>query len=178
MASLTGTQIVSLAGYQGSGKSTIGNRLSRLLNIHHVEVSDVVKAHYKGLTREQLPDTMKLGSRWLTDALFEEIQDYTHVVITGPRQKEIFRSWKRRGAEVWSFWIAAHQRDRYERLYKLGKVDSIDAFLQHELKERKMDLPLIRQSYTSFTIHSDRKTDPDGLAFKIGTVLEQRGFKV
>lgn len=181
MASSNGRlTVISLVGYQGSGKSTLAKKLARSLGTVYIETSDVVRDLTGVVKRSKLPDTTSLTKdkpNWLTSVLAKRLQegakaqDSQYAVLCGVRESSVHSSLLRRRCALSIYEITADPWVRYQRVRSLSKVDSVEDFLEHELRERAMGLNKTI-SKAQHTVTTSPTTDADQLA----AVMKKRIF--
>lgn len=175
--------VVSLAGYQGSGKTTLGKKLANHLRTSHYETSSVVKEVHGELERKDLASTSeqtKTDPNWLGKALKEHLkaafQFKPVAVVTGIREYEVIHYLKR-FYNVVGFEVIAPPEIRFERVLKQGKVTNAIEFLEHELKEKELGLDNVLCDSPHF-LRTSNTTDPDKIVKAIVKKLLDKGYKL
>lgn len=176
MESLSGYQIISLVGYQGSGKSTVGKLLAHLLNCRHVETSAVVKKVTGVEKRENLASTgkqTKIDPDWLGSAVAEHVVQASKklVVLTGVRERAVHEFLISFAKQVDIIELTSPPELRFDRVKELGKVSTAAEFIEQELKEKELGLEDVICNAT-YQIPTTEKTDPVDIARAIVTVLD------
>lgn len=163
--------MISLIGYQGSGKSTLARKLARSIGTVYIETSGVVKELTGVQKRSELPETTILtkdNPNWLTSEISKRLKDGAkeqnslYAVLSGVREHSIHVSLARRRISLIIFEISASPLTRYQRVKALSKVESIEEFLEHEIRERSMGLDKTI-SKAQHTIETSQSTEPDQL---------------
>ncbi|VGO12254.1 hypothetical protein PDESU_00805 [Pontiella desulfatans] len=137
-----------VSGYPCSGKTTIGEYLSRNMGFHHIEASDFMRHAYHqrhGYTSsvplelfacrilEQFPETV-------VDGVLSEIDrtDLPDVVITGLRSPDEIRIFKEQysgAGDVRTVFLEADTAIRYERSDKRGREDALRSLSEFEKRD-------------------------------------------
>lgn len=183
---LKGHTIVSLAGAQGSGKSTLGTYLARYLKTLHVETSAVVQDTLSfDLSRDDLHTTgsfTKDDKDWLGRAIEQKIIKWlpkykkSTVVLSGVREREVHSYLRRQGARLHIFEVAADPNLRFYRLKDLGKVSDARHFLDKELNERILGLPKVI-AQAKYTVETKQDIPAELQAKAIAKALFEKGIK-
>lgn len=144
MESLNGCRIISLVGPQGSGKSTIGQRLSSAITAPHIEASEFAKKITGTNVRSELPGaTEKFTAKdpdWLGRGIELRIKELAKdlVILTGVRERNVHLYLASQGANIYIYELDAPMPLRYDRLLSLKKVSNADEFIRQELREMKL----------------------------------------
>lgn len=183
---LDGVRLLSLVGCQGSGKTTIGNKLAAKLQTRAIEVSSVVREENPKLQDLELA---KSGSRtksdpnWLGSKVFHALhtvyqeQPGKSLVLTGARENEVIYYLASEGMEIYQLALTADPFTRYNRLTKQGRVKSIEEFLTREVAERQLGLMELIDS-APFNIPTSDKTKPSNIAEAIIDRLKSKGVRL
>jgi dephospho-CoA kinase len=183
---LQNKRIISLVGYQGSGKTTIGQRVARNYSSKRVEISTLVKTLTKdSLVREELPSTYKWTEEnptWLSSYLIDLLNNYftakpdkNLVILSGVREQILHDELVKAGAQVFVCAIYAPPIDRYKRLVELGKVHTEEEFINHEMSEKEMGLGEVIAN-ADYTITSHEGTSASKLASVVRQEARERKF--
>lgn len=183
---LKGFTIVSLAGAQGSGKSTLGTALAKYIKTTHIETSAVVQRvlDYE-VDRDSLWMTRMFtrdNPDWLAEEISKKILRWQPevkkktFVLSGVREAEVHKGLRRAGARLYIFEITADPQLRFDRLKDLGKVSSAEHFLNKELNERKLGLAeVIKQA--KFRVETKSEVGYDKVMREIHKTLLNKGIK-
>lgn len=183
MERLSGIQIISLCGYQGSGKSTIGKYVARVLKVPHIEASDFARKVTGVEKRSELPAaTMKFTAKnpdWLGEALADEIlgNNTKIIVLTGTRERNVHLYLAAQGANLRIFEMMTPPELRYERLLQLGKIKDASEFIEQELRERELGVEEVVDD-AIYQIPNHEDTNPLKIARAIGEILVEDGLEV
>lgn len=179
------TQLVSIIGYQGSGKTTIGKEVAKRLKTEYVEVSAVVKAANKHVPDLELAST---GERtfsepnWLAKLIDNEIEDVMSiegrqtVIVGGSREPNLYQWYQDKGYHLYSVWLYAEPFSRYNRLIKQGRVENTTQFLNRELAERRLGLSELAR-VTQYQAETSDKIYPHQTAAAIVHFLKEKGLE-
>lgn len=180
------TQLISLIGYQGSGKTTIGKEVSKRLNTEYIETSVVVKAANAHVPDLQLATTKERNlsePNWLCKLLDNEIYDVMGiegrktVVLGGLREPHIYDWFQDVGYHLYSVWLYAEPFSRYNRLVKQGRVQDVAQFLDRELLERTLGITELAR-VTQFQAETSDVIYPEQTAEAIITFLKEKGLEI
>lgn len=173
--------VISLVGYQGSGKSTLSQILAKLYGWDFLEISSVVRAVHTGLSRDELPETAKktkTDPNWLSDVIYSMIVKGKSpgVVLSGVREPQIHKYLTGKGLTLHDVEVKAHPALRYDRLLELQKVSNAEQFLNHEIDELAMGLRKVMRD-AKYSIWTSDETDPRRLARAVKERLAKKGVK-
>lgn len=183
---LTDKEVISLVGYQGSGKSTLSKKLARAIHTDMLEVSDRVKSMYEDYAREKLPSTSertKQDPNWLGKDVAEGLaeiykgQQRQVAILSGAREEQLHKYLLKRGIKLWVFEIVAPPALRFQRVYDLHKVQSASQFIEHELSEREMGLDRVCEK-APFRVITGEDTKPYLLVEAIIKRLKEKGARL
>lgn len=182
MEQLSGFQIVSLVGRQGSGKTTIGVKIARRLQTSAVEVSSIVRVANKELSDLELAksgERTKQDPDWLGDLVNEcllEVEGDTKV-LTGAREPQVHKYLASKGHKLWVVALTADPFTRYNRLVKQGRVSTATEFIEREIGEWKLGLGELMDSAPLIAPTSDT-TRPQFIAEAIMEKLKGSGANI
>lgn len=149
----SGIQVISLIGAQGTGKSTLAQRLAEHYSTQFIEASSVVRELYGDLTRDQMPETnirTVTEPTWLGDAIYERIQSPL-VFLAGVREVEVHDTLLDKQCTVQPIKLWAPEQERYARLKALGKCDTWLQFKEHGQNEMSIGLgDLLDEPYPTY----------------------------
>lgn len=141
--------VISVVGYQGSGKTIIGRKLAALCHTGHIETSDIVKKSLGGKSwvRSALPQTgerTKTEPDWLGKLVVRDMASSIAVrnrrvaVISGIREEEVHEYLRGACRELTVIELRADAPVRYERLKSGKKVKNATEFIEQDLRERAL----------------------------------------
>ncbi len=175
--------VISLVGYQGSGKSTIGALVAKQLATEHIEASYVVRAIIGDIKRHEMPGiTSELSGQdpyWLAEGIVEVVEEVYQesdpdvAVLTGVRE-QLTHDYLDERFKLETFEVVAPAAVRYTRLKELGKVSSGKNFIEQDLREKNLGLDeVMKRAY--YTIPTSEETSPKGIAKAMIQALKKQG---
>lgn len=174
--------VISLVGYQGSGKTTIGKSLAARYGCSHLEMSEIVRAIHTGLSRDELPRTAektRTDPDWLAELVHKLILEESKnsvVVLTGVREPQIHKYLLAHDIQLHSFEIKAPAGLRYYRLLDLKKVSNAEQFLNHEVDETSMGLREVMDK-ARYAVITSEESSPRALAQAMKKRLVLKGVR-
>lgn len=188
MASVDHTNIISLVGKQGSGKSTIASELASYYKCLHVEASTVVRNLYGNLTRSQMPFTNSRTAEepsWLGDAMVDYIEHLLNernlqnvetvqnvFIVSGVRETEVHGTLAfKYGARVVPICLSAPVEDRFDRQKDLGKLQTFTEFEKQDQAELGIGLSTVIK-LSRYHIPSNRNVSKDETVARIVDIVD------
>lgn len=183
---MAGLTVISLVGYQGSGKTTLGQILAKQLGIPRVETSDVVKDLSGLQDKAELTTTAAMTKHdpdWLGRAVYNRLLAVVSgmapnaVVLTGTREFEVHLFLAEKGVKLYTFEITSMPYWRYERLRTLSKVASAKEFIEQDLRERAMGLNETCDK-APFVIDTSPHSEPEEIVNHMISILAKNKAKI
>lgn len=176
--------VLSLVGKQGTGKSTLAKKIAHNLNTIYIETSDVVQEYFRNVPRKEL--TMSRTKthddpEWLGKDLYSRIfpefkrKEVKAVVLSGVREIEVHKYLERRNVRLVVIEIISDPVIRCKRLIDLGTVNSVEHFIDQDLRERQMGLDEV-SSRARFQVETSEDSSPTRLTKAIISKLVKEGY--
>lgn len=176
--------VISLCGYQGTGKTTLAKKIAHNLDTLHIETSDLVAESFRGVSRKDLTVSREKtfeDPNWLGKIIFNKIfpqfeeLNVRSVVLSGVREVEVHKYLQKKQLKLAIIELIADPDVRYNRLLEVGSIRSTDHFITQDLKERQMGLDEVT-GLAKFQIETTENTSPRKLAKAVIAKLTKEGY--
>jgi shikimate kinase len=140
---------IYLVGYMGSGKSTVGKRLARLLNKEHLDLDDYFEEAYKISVINFFNKYDEAAFRKIETELLYQTESLTnHIISTGGGTPCFNQNMNWINAHGLSVYIQMHQRSLFDRLKHARRPRPRTSNLNDdELNERINTDMLVREPF-------------------------------
>jgi len=151
---------ITLLGFMGSGKSTLGKVLAKKLKFHFIDLDEYIESQEKSSISEIFAKEEESGFRDMEHDYLEEViaKDGDYVIALGGGTPCFTRNWKHIKMTK-SIYIMVGQSELYRRLHAdRAKRPLIASLADSGLKSYISDTMKIRRPFykkAKFTIHNN-----------------------